>query len=91
LKAIRIALKPRNEIIKRLNTIKKDEDGFKTSYWDTTFFSTTGKNEICVHIGEVKFKELSPADLIRCLEYVIRQQVWVSEQRVRDLLQSGIV
>jgi len=90
LKAIRIALKPRNEIIKRLNAIKKDEEGFKSSYWDTTFFSTTGKNEICEHLAEIKFKELSPADLVRCLEYVIRQQEWVSEMRVKDLLQRKL-
>ena len=81
LKAIRIALKPRNEIIKRLNAIKKDEKDFTTSHWDTMFFSTTGKNEICVHIAEIKFKKLNPSDLVRCLEYVIRQQEYLSTQR----------
>ena len=83
LKAIRVALKPINEIIKKLNAIKKDEKGFTTSYWDTIFFSTTGKNEICVHISEIKFKELNPADLVRCLEYVIRQQEWVLDQKFK--------
>ena len=86
LKAIRIALKPRNEIIKRLNAIKKDEKGFTTSYWDGTFFATTGKNEICEHIAEIKFNELNPVDLVRCLEYVIRQQEWVKDQRLKEYI-----
>ena len=69
-----MALKFRNEIIKRLNAIKKDEKDFMTNYWKNDFFSITGKNEICTHIAEIEFKKLNSSDLVRCLEYVIRNQ-----------------
>lgn len=80
----------RKEIIKRIKEIKKTEKGFNTRYWKNDFFSWGDDNGFsnikCKHITDVKFEELPPADLMRFFEWVIRNQVDVTERRVNDLL-----
>lgn len=77
----------RKEVIKRLEEIKKIEEGFDTKYWRNDFFSW-GEDGVCKHITAIKFEKLPPADLMRFFEWVIRNQENVCERRIRDTLKG---
>jgi len=69
-------------IVKRLEEIKSVEKGFKNSkWWANNYFAETNKKAI--HISEVNFSKLSDKDLVRCFEYIVRNQ--------EDRLNKGIL
>ena len=69
-------------IIKRLEKIKFEEDGFKSKWWKNNFVSYTQNNIIETKIlFEVDFNLLNDDDLVRLFEYVILCRNDISNRR----------
>lgn len=74
----------RESILSSIEIIKLQEEGFKSKWWKGNFFSTIEYPIQVKHISEIDLKSLSPQDLVRFFEYIIRCQVDISSNRVRQ-------
>lgn len=64
----------RNNILKRIEQIKKDEFGFADEWWSSCYVNFHDKRKKATRLSELNFKELNDEQLVRCFEYIIKQQ-----------------
>ena len=84
LRALRVALKTNKLVLQAVKKIKKEEEGFKSKYWSSCYFSETNKN--AVHISKLALSKLNDADLVRCYSYLILTREYIIDQRVKQTL-----
>lgn len=73
----------RNNILKRIEEIKKTEFGFADEWWSNCYVNFHNNKKKTTRLSELSFKELNDEQLVRCFEYIIKQQQDAISYRIK--------